>query len=110
MNKAVGLLGICRRAGKLQCGHDVVKESIVSGKAELVLLAVDASLRLKDEAVRLCSGNERRIPVVITTMNMADFYKAVGKKSAIFSVTDTGFATTLLTKYREELDDNEIQG
>ena len=49
MNKkdAMGFLGICRKAGKLLCGHDVVKESIISSGAQLVMLSSDASERLE---------------------------------------------------------------
>ncbi len=108
IQKAMGFLGICRRAGFLLCGHDVVKESVVSGKAQLVMLSSDASERLVEEAKRLCSADGRNIPILRTVCTMEDFYKALGKKSAIFSVTDTGFSTTILTKYREELDDNKI--
>ncbi len=106
--KALGFLGICRRAGFLLCGHDVVKESVVTGKAELVFLSKDASERLVNEMKKLCSADSRNIPILRTVCTMEDFYKALGKKSAVFSVTDTGFTTTILTKYREELDDNKI--
>ncbi len=108
IQNALGFLGICRRAGKLLCGHDVVKESITSGKAELVFLSSDASERLVKETEKLCSSNGRNIPILRTVCTMEDFYKTLGKKSAVFSVTDTGFSTTILTKYREELDDNKI--
>ena len=49
MNKkdAMGFLGICRKAGKLLCGHDVVKESIISSGAQLIMLSSDASERLE---------------------------------------------------------------
>ncbi len=108
IQNALGFLGICRRAGFLLCGHDVVKESVTSGKAELVFLAKDASERLIGEMQRLCNSENRNIPILRTVCTMEDFYKALGKKSAVFSVTDTGFSTTILTKYREELDDNKI--
>ncbi len=108
IQNALGFLGICRKAGKLLCGHDVVKESVTTGKAELVFLSSDASERLVNEMIKLCSSQGRNIPVLRTVCTMDDFYKALGRKSAVFSVTDTGFSTTILTKYREDLDDNKI--
>ena len=105
---AMGFLGICRKAGKLLCGHDVVKESIISSKAQLVLLSSDASERLEREMNHACTYNGKNIPVFRTACSMEDFYSAIGKKSAVFSVTDTGFATTILRKFGEELDDNKI--
>ena len=107
-NDTMGFLGLCRRAGKLCCGHDVVKESIVKSTAELVFLSADASERLEREMVRACNCNGRNIPVIRTAYSMADFAKAVGKGSGVFSVTDTGFAKKLHQQFGEELDDNKI--
>lgn len=108
MNKkdAMGFLGLCRKANKLLCGHDVVKDSIVKSKAELVMLSADASERLEREMRRACTHNGKNIPVVRTTCTMDDFAAGIGKKSAVFSVLDTGFATKILQKFGEELDDN----
>ncbi len=98
----MGFLGICRKAGKLLCGHDVVKESIISSQAQLVFLSADASERLEREMRHACTYDGKNIPVVRTACTMNDFGAAVGKKSAVFSVTDTGFATKLLQKFGEE--------
>ena len=104
MNKkdAMGFLGICRKAGKLLCGHDVVKESIISSQAQLVMLSADASERLEREMRHACTYNGKNIPVLRTSFNMDDFGAAIGKKAAVFSVTDTGFATNILHKFGEE--------
>ncbi len=102
MKDAMGFLGICRKAGKLLCGHDVVKESIILSKAQLVLLSADASERLEREMRHACTYNGKNIPVLRTACTMDDFGAAIGKKSAVFSVTDTGFATKLLQKFGEE--------
>ncbi len=104
MNKkdAMGFLGICRKAGKLLCGHDVVKESIISSQAQLVMLSCDASERLEREMRHACTYNGKCIPVLRTAFTMEDFGAAIGKKSAVFSVTDTGFATNILHKFGEE--------
>ena len=110
MNKkdTMGFLGLCRRAGKLCCGHDVVKESIVKATAELVFLATDASERLEREMTHACTYNGKNIPIIRTSYSMADFAEAVGKGSGVFSVTDTGFAKKLHQQFGEELDDNKI--
>ena len=41
--KTISLLGLCRRAGRLQLGADCVCDAVRSGKAKLVILASDAS-------------------------------------------------------------------
>ena len=98
----MGFLGLCRKAGMLLCGHDVVKESIISSKAQLVFLSSDASERLEREMRHACTYNGKDIPVLRTAFTMDDFGAGVGRKSAVFSVTDTGFATKLLQKFGEE--------
>ena len=104
MNKkdVMGFLGLCRKAGMLLCGHDVVKESIISSKAQLVFLSSDASERLEREMRHACTYNGKNIPVLRTACTMDDFGAGIGRKSAVFSVTDTGFATKLLQKFGEE--------
>ena len=106
MKDVMGFLGICRKANKLLCGHDVVKESIIKSTAELVILSSDASERLEREMKHACTYNGKNIPAVRVDCTMEDFAAGIGKKSAVFSVTDTGFATKLLHKFGEELDDN----
>ena len=51
--RTMGFIGICRKAGKLCCGHDAVKESVVKNMAVLVFFSSDASERLKDEMKNL---------------------------------------------------------
>ena len=51
--RTMGFIGICRKAGKLCCGHDAVKESVVKNRAVLVFFSSDASERLKDEMKNL---------------------------------------------------------
>ncbi|MBQ6839050.1 MAG: ribosomal L7Ae/L30e/S12e/Gadd45 family protein [Clostridia bacterium] len=102
----MNFLGICRKAGKLSCGHDAVKETIVKSKSQLIIMASDASERLEREMRFLCTQNGRSIPVMRTKCSMKDFAQGIGKGAAVFSVTDTEFAEKLQQKFGEELDDN----
>ena len=43
MNKLMGLLSLCRKAGKLRIGSQPVKEAVEAGEAKLVLYAADFS-------------------------------------------------------------------
>ena len=106
--EVMSFLGLCRKAGKLCCGHDVVKESIVKSKAELVFLSVDASERLEREITHACTYNGKNITVIRTAFSMADFAEGIGKGSGVFSLTDSGFAKKLYQQFGEELDDNKI--
>lgn len=102
----MGFLGICRKAGKLLCGHDIVKESVISSSAQLVFLSSDASERLEREMRHACTYDGKNIPIFRTQCTMEEFGMGLGKKSGVFSVTDSGFAAKILQKFGEELDDN----
>ncbi len=101
VKEIMGFLGLSRRAGKLLCGHDAVIESIVKDKAELIILSSDASERLKNEIKHAASYGDRNIPVIESQLLMQDFYQGVGKKSAVFSVTDKSFKEKLETMFGE---------
>ena len=98
MNKTFSLMGICRKAGKLLPGHDISFDAVRSGKAELVILASDASVRHEKELEALnYSGKTLRLNVTAD-----EIAYAVGKKSCIFAVTDKGFAKALEKTICEE--------
>ncbi len=99
--KIMGFLGLCRRAGKLACGHDAAKEAVTKEKAELVFLAKDASDRQKREMTHLCSLGDRGISVIVTGLTMAEFDFGIGKRAGVYAVTDKGFANKLIDMFRE---------
>lgn len=101
MKDIMNFLGLSRKAGKLSIGHDSVIESIVKDKAELLILALDASERLKNEIKHAATYGNRNIPVIESPFLMADYYNGIGKKSAVFSVTDKSFKEKLETMFRE---------
>lgn len=88
MNKTLGIMGLARRAGKLLIGHDAVLLSVRRGKALVVILTSDASVRHKRELE--AAGFSGRILILGETMEEAGY--ALGKKSCIFALEDEGFA------------------
>lgn len=100
--RCAGFLGICRKAAKLEAGHDAVVGTIVSGKAKLVILSSDASERLENEINHASAYGGKNIPVIRCGMTMMDFAACTGKKSAVFSVTEKGFADKLNMLFGEE--------
>lgn len=101
MKEIMNFLGLARKAGRLSCGHDAVIESIVKDKAELLILSCDASERLKNEIKHAATFGERNIAVIESSFSMADYYEGIGKKSAVYSVTDKSFKEKLETMFRE---------
>jgi ribosomal protein L7Ae-like RNA K-turn-binding protein len=101
MKDIMNFLGLSRKAGKLSIGHDSVIESIVKDKSELLILSRDASERLKNEIKHAATYGNRNIPVIESPFSMDDYYNGIGKKSAVFSVTDKSFKEKLETMFRE---------
>lgn len=88
--KIMNLLTICRKAAKLTTGFDSVKESLMDGSAELVLLTGDVSPKTEKE-IRFFA-DKKNIAVLRTDISMEEMYGGIGKKAAVMSVCDKGFA------------------
>ncbi|MCD7775254.1 MAG: hypothetical protein LUH40_06720 [Clostridiales bacterium] len=91
-DKFWGIMGICRRAGKLFIGHDDVKAALRGKKVSLVIFTSDASERLKEEITNL-SGNIRCIQ---TDCGRDEALFRIGKGAAVFAVGDEGLAKSAL--------------
>lgn len=96
-DKALSMLGICRRAGKLSCGHDAAQTAIKHGHARLCLLSSDASERLCEEFERACSSEGRSVPLIKTGYTMQEIGHATSLRSAVLTVDDQGLASRIQT-------------
>lgn len=94
--KLLSLLGMCRRASRLSCGHDAAVGSLRSKSARLCLLSSDASERLRKEIEREANFEGREIPVRELLSDMNEIGRATGLKSAVVTVNDEGFAKSML--------------
>lgn len=90
--KALSLLGIARRAGKLSTGHDAAVSSIVKNSAKLCIVSSDASDRLKKEFSHSCTFGGKNIPVIFANFTATELSAAIGIKAAVITVDDEGFA------------------
>lgn len=91
-DKALSLLGIARRAGKLSTGHDAAVSSVVKDAAKLCIVCCDASDRLKREFSHSCTFRGKNIPVIFAPFTSAELSGAIGIKAAVITVDDEGFA------------------
>ena len=96
-DKALSMLGICRRAGKLSCGHDAAHTAIKHGHSMLCLLSSDASERLCEEFERACGSEGRSVPIIKTGYTMQEIGHATSLRSAVLTVDDRGFASRIQT-------------
>lgn len=91
--KIFGLLTMCRKAGRMTMGFDSVKESILTHKARLILIASDLSPKTEKEVRFFASkGN---IPVTAIDAGISDIGYGIGRKTGIIAVCDEGFAMKL---------------
>ncbi len=94
-NKLIGLLGIARRAGHTVVGFDAVRTAILSGKAQLVLLAADCSPKTQKELQ--FAAAEHPCPIVSVPADKATVAAALGLQKPVAAVAtdDRGFAAAM---------------
>ena len=52
-NNILGLIGLAMKAGKIAFGADSVEETILKGKAKLVIVSEDSSERTKNKFIKI---------------------------------------------------------
>ncbi len=93
-NKILSLLGLARRAGRLEMGYDAAVSAARGKEARLLLAAKDVSPKTYKN---LCYEGERAgVPTVRLDSGMEETGRACGKKAGVLAVTDSGFAKALL--------------
>ncbi len=94
-----GLFSMCRRAGKLCMGMDMVKNACASGEACGVYVASDISEKSLKEAKYICYKNG--VKLYATDMDMQQIADTVGKRSGILAVCDKGFNKKASSSFSE---------
>ncbi len=101
-NKLIGLLGLCRRSGRLTVGFDAVA-ALCRENRVLLMLANDAAPRTARQ-LQFQAGDK---PVYVLPLNREQIARAIGssKPVAALATTDVGFLQalqSLLTSPQEE--------
>ncbi len=90
MDKLLNFLGLCRRAGKLITGNDMVIDAVRGGGAELVLTASDISPNTEKKIKKTCG--EYGVELIKIDRDKDEISQAIGRFAAVAAITDTGFA------------------
>ncbi|RZS92833.1 L7Ae/L30e/S12e/Gadd45 family ribosomal protein [Cuneatibacter caecimuris] len=99
-SKALGLLGLAERAGKVASGEFSTEKMIRAGRARLVIVAETASDNTKKLFTDKCAYY--KVPVVIC-FDKETLGRAIGKEMrASAAVLDEGFAQAVLKKLKDE--------
>ena len=90
LNKALSLISLATKAGKTASGEFCTEKEVKSGKAELVIVAEDASDNTKQKFKNMCEFYE--VPIYFYG-DKDTLGHAMGKEfRASLAVTDPGFA------------------
>ena len=89
--KWMGMLSLCRKAGKLRIGFTPVAESIGSGEARLVLYASDFSPRSRERMEKALAKSGDPPGSRTVEAAMADLAAVCGKQAGVMAITDEGF-------------------
>lgn len=101
--KALGLLGLMKRAGKIAPGEVNSEDAARKGKTRLILLASDASANAEHKAGNLSATHN--IPLYKTNFTKYDLAYSLGTGlCSIVSICDGGFAEGFIKKL-EDIDE-----
>lgn len=96
-DELLGLLGLCRKAGKLVLGEDDSAEAALAHKARLTLIAADAAEGTARKAAR--AAEEGNCPCFRVDLDKARLGGAVGRaQCAVLAITDVGLAAAAVKK------------
>lgn len=99
-NSYLGLLGLAKRAGKLEVGDEAARAAISAGKTRLVIIASDASDRTR-ETFEFIADNAG-VAHINVEETRADLGNALGRRpSAVVAVCDVGIAAALAKNISE---------
>ena len=90
--KIAGYIGLAQRAGKIAAGDASAKDALLHGRAQLLVIADDASEKVKQELIDLAGDD---IPVIFWD-NKNDLGRIVGKsRRGALALLDKGFAQAI---------------
>ena len=93
MNKFLSLLGLCKRAGKLQAGELAAEQAVKKKNAVLLIVAEDASFNTKKKFKNSAAYYEVPIKEIGTKEALG---RAIGtEQRSVIAVTDAGFGKKL---------------
>ncbi len=94
-NKFLFMLGLCRKAGKIIIGTDLVTKSLPSKKAYLVIYTSDASFNTEKKITDKCKYYNTEC--IKAPFDSGEISSAIGKDGAVcvLGITDLNFAGQL---------------
>ena len=93
-SRLASMIGLCRRANRLGCGVDTIKDTLKTGRAHLVLLSSDPSERTKKQ---ICDkGATARVELLSIPLTKEELGRACGMTElSACAITDPEFAKAI---------------
>ena len=106
-NNKMGPITMCRKAGKLQMGMDMVKDSCREKNAKGVFVATDFSKKSLKEIKFVCFNEN--VPLYNLNMSMDEIWADLGKRVGVISISDKGFCKSCVKGLEQiEIDPDEF--
>ena len=96
-NKALSMLGLARRAGRLSMGHDAALSAVAEKKASLLIFASDSSQRLKREFKTFAENHGLDIAILEPVITESEIYSSCGRKAGVLTVNDDNFSKKIIS-------------
>ena len=105
-SKVLSMMGLCRRAGQMVIGADLVTKKLPSKKIRLVIYAENSSPNTEKRILDKCKFYN--VPVLKAELSSEEIGRAVGKEGlvCVLGIEDQGFSselTNLLFKSKEAM-------
>lgn len=96
MNKALGMLGLAKRAGKIASGEFLCDKAIKSGQSHLIIIATDISDKSKKAICDACRYYGVEYIQFALSEELGKF--SGGGRKCVISVNDESFKNAILSK------------
>ena len=105
-DKVLSLLGLAKKAGRLKSGEYCVENEVKSGKAKLVIVAMDASDNTKKHYSDMCAF--RHVPIYFYS-DKNSLGQCIGSEfRAAVVVLDEGFAKNIAVSIENNQSGSEV--
>lgn len=96
--KALNLIGLAMRAGKVISGTDTVLADLKKNKVKVIILANDLHENSSEKIARAAQNAKVEVINIFTAQEIAH---AIGKDRKVLALTDAGFYKALTKKINE---------
>lgn len=100
MNKSIQVLSLCKRAGKLILGFDVVKQSLIDKTAQFIVVSNDVSPKTLKE-VDFYSA-KYQVKAITINATLDELWYIIGKRVGVMSITDKALGEKIQAEVQAE--------